>query len=105
MNAVGAAQEAEGKPTHIQGEIKGLKPGLHGFHVHQVRFRDLPIRSLFILLLFASYQFGDTTNGCISAGPHFNPFGKTHAGPKDENRHVGDLVSARTWVLVHCAGI
>lgn len=31
-------QEAEGQPTRIQGEIKGLAPGLHGFHVHQVRF-------------------------------------------------------------------
>ncbi|KAK0413030.1 hypothetical protein QR680_006554 [Steinernema hermaphroditum] len=63
-------QEKEGQPTTIKGEIKGLTPGLHGFHVH---------------------QYGDSTNGCISAGPHFNPFGKTHAGPKDDNRHVGDL--------------
>lgn len=61
--------QAEGK-TRVTGEVTGLKPGTHGFHIH---------------------QFGDYTSGCVSAGSHFNPSGKQHGGPTDEDRHAGDL--------------
>merc|ERR1712070_817313 len=56
----------------ISAHIIGLTPGEHGFHIH---------------------QYGNLTEGCKTAGPHFNPDGNTHGGPTDDqaNRHVGDL--------------
>lgn len=57
-------------PTKVVASFSGLAAGKHGFHIH---------------------EFGDTTNGCMSTGPHFNPAGKDHGAPTDENRHAGDL--------------
>lgn len=57
-------------PTVITYNVSGLAPGPHGFHVH---------------------EFADFSNGCASAGPHYNPHGKTHGAPEDEVRHAGDL--------------
>lgn len=52
-------------------DLKGLKPGQHGFHIHQSGNLSAP----------------DLT----SAGPHFNPTGHKHDGPKGPERHAGDL--------------
>ena len=57
-----------GKPTIIRGLIKGLEPGEHGFHIH---------------------EFGDLSDGCASAGGHYNPDGVDHGDI--DNGHVGDL--------------
>ncbi|XP_042498971.1 superoxide dismutase [Cu-Zn], chloroplastic [Macadamia integrifolia] len=62
--------QEDGGPTKVDVRVTGLTPGPHGFHLH---------------------EFGDTTNGCISTGPHFNPNELTHGAPSDEIRHAGDL--------------
>lgn len=64
--------EEEDGTVSIKGSLSGLMPaGNHGFHIH---------------------QFGDcSSEDFTSAGPHFNPDEKEHAGPGDEDRHAGDL--------------
>uniref|UniRef100_A0A481XST1 Superoxide dismutase [Cu-Zn] n=1 Tax=Philasterides dicentrarchi TaxID=282688 RepID=A0A481XST1_9CILI len=53
-----------------QVQNQGLKKGKHGFHIH---------------------EFGNLTEGCKTAGSHYNPLSKTHGGPGIEEKHMGDL--------------
>jgi len=62
--------EEKNNKTIIYGTITGLKPGKHGFHIHET---------------------GDLTEGCSSLCSHYNPFHKNHGGIQDKDRHVGDL--------------
>jgi Cu-Zn family superoxide dismutase len=57
--------------VHVTGEVKGLTPGKHGFHIH---------------------MFGDLRSpDGMSAGGHYNPHGKPHGKPDAKERHEGDL--------------
>lgn len=60
--------QAPGTPTLIKGTITGLKPGKHGFHIH---------------------EFGDMSDGCKSMGGHYNPDNVDHGDLT--KGHVGDL--------------
>ena len=60
--------QAPGTSTLVKGTITGLKPGPHGFHIH---------------------EFGDMSDGCKSMGGHYNPDNVNHGGLKEG--HVGDL--------------
>nr|CAH7715061.1 unnamed protein product [Callosobruchus chinensis] len=63
--------QTEGR-VHIEGEIRGLRPGHHGFHIHRT---------------------GHIGNGCSGAGPHYNPLNTNH-GPQEadaEHRHWADF--------------
>ncbi|QYC92749.1 Super oxide dismutase [Trabala vishnou gigantina nucleopolyhedrovirus] len=63
-------QQTPDHPTTIEGYLLNVPRGEHGFHVH---------------------EFGDASNGCTSAGEHFNPFGHEHGAPDAIVKHVGDL--------------
>jgi Cu-Zn family superoxide dismutase len=55
----------------IAGEITGLTPGKHGFHIH---------------------EFGDLSSADgMATGGHFNPDMHKHGGPEDAERHAGDF--------------
>lgn len=62
-------EEKDGVRVH--GEVTGLRPGKHGFHVHE----------------WGDCACADAT----CAGSHFNPEGAPHGGPTSAERHVGDL--------------
>ena len=62
--------QKDDKDVVIKVSISGLKPGNHGFHIHEA---------------------GDLTDSCSSACKHFNPYNKNHGGPDSKERHVGDL--------------
>ena len=63
-------QESEESPTTIKGVVSGLAAGKHGIAVH---------------------VFGDLRLGADSTDGHFNPYGKNHGAPQDDERHVGSL--------------
>lgn len=55
----------------ILANVDGLKPGKHGFHVH---------------------EHGDCSGeDGMKAGGHFNPTNTKHGGPDSPERHVGDF--------------
>ncbi|KAG6466568.1 hypothetical protein ZIOFF_075656 [Zingiber officinale] len=90
-------QEDDG-PTTVTVRVSGLTPGLHGFHLVSavLRYFNLSLQSKLVnsnihLFLPLQHEYGDTTNGCISTGAHFNPKNLTHGAPEDEVRHAGDL--------------
>lgn len=58
--------------VRVEANISGLDTnGIHGFHIH---------------------EFGDCrADDATSAGGHYNPMDMPHAGPMDEQRHVGDM--------------
>ena len=60
-----------GDEVKVVADITGLKPGKHGFHIH---------------------EFGDCSSpDGKSAGGHFNPTNHQHGAPDATDRHAGDL--------------
>lgn len=59
------------KGLRLSGEVRGLTPGKHGFHIH---------------------EYGDLRSADgKSAGAHYAPQGHKHGGPDSPEHHAGDL--------------
>ena len=61
----------EGRKLFVIAEVTGLKPGPHGFHVHEK----------------GDCSAADFT----SAGGHFNPDSQPHGNPTTGAHHAGDM--------------
>lgn len=60
----------QGDEVHVEGDVYGLAPGLHGIHIH---------------------EYGDCSSADgESAGAHFNPANHPHGAPGQAS-HPGDL--------------
>jgi superoxide dismutase, Cu-Zn family len=60
-----------GDDVQVVADIQGLKPGKHGFHLHEK---------------------GDCSAAdAASAGAHFNPTKRHHGGPMTAEHHTGDF--------------
>src|SRR5437764_14348222 len=60
-----------GDQVHVTADIAGLKPGKHGFHIHEKGDCSAP--------------------DAASAGAHFNPTQHKHGWPDSADRHEGDI--------------
>lgn len=61
---------ATGGHLMVSGDLSGLTPGEHGFHIHDKGVCEAPF---------------------TSAGGHFNPTGRQHGRDNPQGRHAGDL--------------
>jgi Cu-Zn family superoxide dismutase len=60
-----------GDQVQVVADVQNLKPGKHGFHLHEKGDCSAP--------------------DAASAGAHFNPTHQHHGGPTSAERHEGDL--------------
>lgn len=65
-----ATLKEEKNGVQLQIEVSNLKPGKHGFHIHEKAFKDTDFSS---------------------AGGHFNPTNKEHGLKNPKGFHLGDM--------------
>lgn len=85
-------QSSKNGPVKVTGEVNNLDPfSKRGFHIQWVCQPLFPIGYYDDGSPWPTSTLGDITNGCLSSGPHYNPFDRNHGAPYVRERHVGDL--------------
>ena len=73
------------RQVEFSGQIVGLSPGKHGFHVHEVRPGRTEEK------LYSCWQHGNLSESCKAAGGHYNPHQVNHGDRNGQSRHAGDF--------------
>jgi Cu/Zn superoxide dismutase len=93
MGTITMWQKKTGGPLNFHVRLQGFDVG-HGHHhdqqVVQAQDNEAP-PAVGHRHGFHIHASGDLSNGCQSAGPHYNPKGVNHGSPHNLVRHVGDL--------------
>lgn len=76
----------------ISGEINFFQPNEEENTEIKINLKNFPPNSTHAIHV---HEKSDFSEGCMSAGPHYNPYNKMHGSVffSGKNRHAGDLVN------------
>jgi len=81
---------------NIEGGVSGTIKLHQCSPSHLTRFfLDLRVDTPNSIHALHIHEYGNLSQGCMGAGGHYNPFGKTHGTYQlpERGRHVGDLIN------------
>jgi Cu-Zn family superoxide dismutase len=91
-------QYSRDSPVTVEVNIRGLPPGIHGFHIHEYKLENHHINMI---------KLGKVPKDlCNELGGHFNPCDTIHGSYQyNTTRHVGDLINNIEVSITRCVNI